>query len=756
MDFDRPTHPGSSTATRDAPDSIPPSSFLTPFKATLLVLVDIYCNQPLLHASSRVVTPLLPFLIRAIHTPFALPRLTLGAIGQTLATIKVDTEANRGHAAFSDDEAMMPSGDSGWSVKDLLFDRLSELRNNDDFETFIVEMEDIIQFPGVELESMEDRMYLQDSSLLGVFVRRCYLAYKQLEFHEAALFFGQFQRYVAIAADDDDNGSGTWDGNTTGSNPKGLSEEITSALEAETFIDSCIERLAIPTLDALPDQTLVLLQRYRTMFPDLAKVHYANYLYHKQAGNYNEALQFLHRYFDYTGAIGERRLHQYALLSLASLEAQFHHYDQAARLIQEAVEVARENKDQACLSYASNWFYRLIELQPDRFQGQRANEQQLLESLTGKTRLLNLLHLQCLSELNKAKRALVAGESPATVFLALLRCELLQRQHRLPHITGTCYALWASVWRSYGFSHLAVLYAQLQVAYHIRDVASGDDALLGYCQIAQHLGDADQWAALAVLNDHIDTIRDPTLDRARSTWSNCYREQMLQSHALRGDWDSVGRLLPLLLLQPGQTNGDSTTAQQPPTGGDPGISKTARLVQAWLDIRREDYSATFHHLQSLLRVTAEPPNQRSPPPVGLALSPLEKVGAFRLMGEGLLETGVPDAALAYITQARELSSTAQFRADYLACSVLFIRALVALNWSSSAFDMCKALVSEIMTHGTPFVQGTFLRVYSECLPEAAGSAIKLSLLRQAHTIFDRLGCTKEKASVGLSIQNLGD
>ncbi|KAF8957665.1 anaphase promoting complex subunit 5, partial [Haplosporangium bisporale] len=72
----------------------------------------------------------------------------------------------------------------------------------------------------------------------------------------------------------------------------------------------------------------------------------------QQTGNFEMAIQSLHQFFDYCMSMQDQALYQYALLNLAILHARFGHFDQARLAIRETVEVARDNMDQECLSYA--------------------------------------------------------------------------------------------------------------------------------------------------------------------------------------------------------------------------------------------------------------------------------------------------------------------------------------------------------------------------------------------------------------------
>jgi anaphase-promoting complex subunit 5 len=88
-----------------------------------------------------------------------------------------------------------------------------------------------------------------------------------------------------------------------------------------------------------------------------------------RSGAYNKAIELLHRYFDYTmesqGTDTIKTYHQYALLHLAVLHADFGCYGEAISAMNECIATARENQDARCLHFSLSWLAHLRKAYPE-------------------------------------------------------------------------------------------------------------------------------------------------------------------------------------------------------------------------------------------------------------------------------------------------------------------------------------------------------------------------------------------------------
>ncbi|KAH6554586.1 hypothetical protein KP509_1Z323000 [Ceratopteris richardii] len=111
-----------------------------------------------------------------------------------------------------------------------------------------------------------------------------------------------------------------------------------------------------------PDEIEVKLNQLEKLAPDFLKVHYSRYLNCLSNADYPAAMDSLHRYFDYSAGKGALNgggsggastgRFQAGLLALGSMHARFGHITQALHSLNEAVGIAQQNNDDACLAHA--------------------------------------------------------------------------------------------------------------------------------------------------------------------------------------------------------------------------------------------------------------------------------------------------------------------------------------------------------------------------------------------------------------------
>lgn len=105
------------------------------------------------------------------------------------------------------------------------------------------------------------------------------------------------------------------------------------------------------------------LTQLEKLAPDMVRAHHLRYLNHLQQSDYPATMDNLHRYFDYSAGMGGVSAggascdssvgrFQAGLLSLGSMHAHFGHVDQAMQALNEAVRIAQQYNDDACLAHA--------------------------------------------------------------------------------------------------------------------------------------------------------------------------------------------------------------------------------------------------------------------------------------------------------------------------------------------------------------------------------------------------------------------
>lgn len=131
------------------------------------------------------------------------------------------------------------------------------------------------------------------------------------------------------------------------------------------------------------------------LYNNFPAYHYLRYLENLYESNYNGALEELHRYFDYMVSSNSKYFYHFALVSRASLYHHFGELENALDTIEEAVAVARENKDNATLTFILSWLFLFLSNYPHLWSRQSCyssnSDVPLLQFLKQKSRTCLLL-----------------------------------------------------------------------------------------------------------------------------------------------------------------------------------------------------------------------------------------------------------------------------------------------------------------------------------------------------------------------------
>ncbi|KAG0201592.1 anaphase promoting complex subunit 5 [Mortierella sp. GBA30] len=312
---------------------------------------------------------------------------------------------------------------------------------------------------------------------MGIYIRKAQIEYKRLLFEDMCRFYTAFESYVSAL-------KATYEPLDHRQSLPGTVEEcsVMSVFDLEKFLDLQTEQLSNISQSEIPDALLAHVYSIQSRMPALPKTHYIACLHAQQTGNFEVAIQSLHRFFDYCMSLDGRVLHQYALLNLAILHARFSHYDQALIALRETIEVARNHMDEECLSYALNWLYRLTGTTSGK--SSEANKVQLLANLGGKSEGQAFQYLHSLSELTIAKQ--MQGESTPKALEALVKASSINLRHSLDSVDGVVQLFQSKIWSAYGTPSLSSLYAQLQLHYHPTETDMSD-AASGYSKHASDM-----------------------------------------------------------------------------------------------------------------------------------------------------------------------------------------------------------------------------------------------------------------------------
>lgn len=217
----------------------------------------------------------------------------------------------------------------------------------------------------------------------------------------------------------------------------------------------------VMTLMASPNSNTCLIQN--TTFNNLPSYYYINYLESLHELDYQGAFNSLHQYFDYMVSNNSKYFYHFALISRASLHQFFGEDEKALDAIQEAISVARENKDNVTLTYILSWLFNFMKNKPELWNKQtfyhNNNEQHLLEFLVNRTQTVSLL-LYSMSYNFEALHIMNNG-GPLTKYLeSLLKATYISINDELPSFIKSSEMI-TTVWSRVGNPNLSNAYADI-------------------------------------------------------------------------------------------------------------------------------------------------------------------------------------------------------------------------------------------------------------------------------------------------------
>ncbi|KAL2370215.1 hypothetical protein RJZ57_005358 [Blastomyces gilchristii] len=453
--------------------------YLTPSKITLLALVSVYAEGVV---PNSAIVPVLSFLVSHL--------LPLQPSTQRLTSTNTTTEANSHAISIQDFEvATLPLASSipGRTVWDLLLKKLWKLDCADALDEFFAGISSMLTKTREEL--INDRnhgiapetghMLISRASLLGVFVRRAYLEYTRLQFHDAvALWRGlvkyRLPTYQLWAKRNPLDSQAAVDVNLVklgldltsplakvvyGSLEEGKDTELgMSTRDIERLLDFQVGEMQGNGCRITGEMRSRLEQMVMSGVSVPSSQHYIKFLDSWKAGDYSSSFDHLHRYFDYTMQSRDKTFYQYALLNLAILQADFGCHAEAVSAMQEAISIARETHDMSCLNFCMSWLYHFGKAFPDEMKdiqstGMLGSEKEGLAFLQAKARETEMWGLLGTSLLSEAKLELQNGESVASAFEHIVKASFLNVTKDISNSVGPLLMLQASAYVRIGFAN---------------------------------------------------------------------------------------------------------------------------------------------------------------------------------------------------------------------------------------------------------------------------------------------------------------
>ncbi|KAK9470230.1 anaphase-promoting complex subunit 5-domain-containing protein [Dipodascopsis tothii] len=433
---------------RDAPTAVP-VHFLTPAKIVLVSLIRLYVEH----------------WVPVAHRLRVLRQITawLDAKDSRLALL-----AMADFRAFLGD---IPSTVPDHTIYQLIMRELWDLGNLDEFHYAMKKINSTF-FVAPRAGAARPAPAVHHKSLLGHFLRKCYLEFSSMDFDDRIVLWGALVKYRQASWPDYapiesrvpafvDDGSRSW-----------VNPEFSHMVE-----DAAAESVAAEDVTKLLEFQISYLQKHGCSLPDRmradlqailgklaqtpSQTHYIRFLDAWRSGDYQEAFENLHRYFDHTMHNRDGIFYQYALLNLAILQCDFSCFREALWAIQETIKTARQNKDAICLNFSLSWLHHFQKTHPDQCPAPAASDEETLQFLKARSKESGMANLQSISYLSEARSLMFAGGDPTLVFEAIAQSALLNGLENLVEPRGAQFLIVSTFWTRLGYAALGSVHMDI-------------------------------------------------------------------------------------------------------------------------------------------------------------------------------------------------------------------------------------------------------------------------------------------------------
>ncbi|KAF4119841.1 anaphase-promoting complex subunit 5 [Geosmithia morbida] len=556
--------------------------YLTPAKIGLLALIELYTEDAV---PSDAIHPVLSFI-----TSHLLDRdPSMAALTRTDRWGKVERTVGL-IIDIKDFEKLLGSypfllGVPGRRLWDQFLVKLWDINSLDAMHTFIENLSNMLAKSKLELRreaggrspEPEPGIRLTKNSLFGAFIRRSKVELDRLRWNDTTDLWRDFVRYRQPTAQylkrrKPGFSRLSFDNVLLVGEQEGWDAEGVSALASVAYGDMLsgdqTGTLPVSTddIESLLEFQIDQIQRYgsrvpleiRNQFHDLlhdsfvvpSLTHYLHYLDAWRAGDYSTAFDLLHRYFDYTMQSRDRLFYQYALINMASLQAEFGCYKEAVGAMLESVTTARENRDMTSLNFALNWLFHFDRAHPDLVRDLETNSllgtgKESLAFLRVKAKETRMWPLWSAVLLSEAKMGLSNGDSIPTAMEYIVRSSQIVIDKNMKGLFGAQLSLSAALWSRLGLTHMSAMTSEVFLRCHTHE-ANFDDELKLTCRLALMLSSKGHYEAAL---GRLDSLDENSLRywKASQYWYKCRGIVKLQRDLRHNNLDGAEQLLDQLL-----------------------------------------------------------------------------------------------------------------------------------------------------------------------------------------------------------------
>lgn len=205
--------------------------------------------------------------------------------------------------------------------------------------------------------------------------------------------------------------------------------------------------------------------------------YYIKYLECLHEMDYQGSFQALHQYFDYMVSNNSKYFYHFALISRATLHQYFGEDEKALDAIEEAISVARENRDNDTLTYILSWLFNFMRNKPELWEVQNFyhnnNELHLLDFLVKKSKTVSLL-LCSTSYHFEALHIIDNGGSMNKYLESLFKAVYVSINDNLPSFIKSM-EMCSVIWSRIGNSVLSDLYSEIALSFAQKTGKRGDE-----------------------------------------------------------------------------------------------------------------------------------------------------------------------------------------------------------------------------------------------------------------------------------------
>ncbi|KAK9434070.1 anaphase-promoting complex subunit 5-domain-containing protein [Lipomyces doorenjongii] len=496
------------------------TKFLAPAKVALIALIYVYCSHEI-QTRSRVT--LLMLLLKW--------------------TDGKDTCLSLfGLSDFKDHLSDLPCVD-GRSAYDMLLLKLYDIGSMDDLCSLINDIDSDF----FKVSNNSGNIAVSSTSVVGHFLRRSYVEFKAMEFDERVDLWKAFATFRSYGDNEMTIASLHKPEIQRVFSPKDsfAMEDVTKMFEFQIeYMQKQGCSLPVSMVETLDK---ILAHSFRTP----SSIYYIRFLHGWRCGDYQEAFENLHRYFDYTMHHNDKIFYQYALLNLAILQADFNCLEEAVWAIQETIKTARENKDNICLNFSLSWLYHFQKSHPRECPPPASSDNATVQFLKVKAKETGMVNLQSVVYLSEAKAMIMSGGNATLIFESIMKSAYMNASINLLESVGAQFLVQATFWSRLGISNLGKFYTDGFLDL-FQDSSFVEDVVKIACRSAYTLVNCGRYDdALKVLSD-IESTASRSL-RIHQIWVT-YKTLIMFKRAIRNErMNEVEALSKRLNSMPGVT-----------------------------------------------------------------------------------------------------------------------------------------------------------------------------------------------------------